>query len=311
VNGRLFAVLVLGLASCKACEAEPTRLGLIEQRYRGFLAVGEPGDDTAKPSGGSGASDERAIQPGTDTTQISHADEVEDDRAFPGVGAIVFDSGGRVHVHCSAVAISSRVVLTAAHCFAKGCNVSAPPSGVRLRFVIDEQADSASPYFSTAITGHRVSPDFDPAACRNDLAVGFTATHVPDVGEVLLDSAVPPLGTPITKVGYGYFSPEGSGPALTRPGTRATAPFTVTGTPPGQEMRSDSYWYRSSDPARPRICKADSGGPAYRFAAVGRILVGITSWNLATSSTRPCSRDARDTAVAPARAWIQSVLDSH
>lgn len=183
---------------------------------------------------------------------------------------------------CSGVAISSRLVLTAGHCF------TTSGQAVWLSFAFDVSPDT---FPDGWVTGRWYPhPEFcfacSPAATDID-------TH--DIGVVVLNRPVRldfyamlpaagfvddlKMGTLLTLVGYGLQWDTSTGNFLSPEGvfTRHYAPAEII---PSRHVNSDEFITLSQNPAQEKggDCRGDSGGPNL----LGNIVVGLTSYgNLA------------------------------
>jgi secreted trypsin-like serine protease len=241
-----------------------------------------------------------------DTVQMVEARPVESEDEFPGVGALVYDDAkGNRHVHCSAVSIGARTVLTAAHCLVpSSCWIpGARPAAAQLRFVTGPSA--WQPLTQTPVQAAIIAAHFDGATCANDLAMLTMAAEVPrQVGAPTLDDiAAASAGDALTKVGYGIFSPVGQAGA-TPPGVRAAAEFVVA------DAHDRVYTYTGAATSGPpaQMCRGDSGGPGFVVRDNHRRLVGVTSWGEAYGG---CGPTTLDTALVGFVPWIESHSGLH
>jgi hypothetical protein len=202
------------------------------------------------------------------------------------VAMVLARQGGRQSI-CSGVALSPRVVLTAAHCLA-----GAGDTLVALRI-----GGRTTPVAVARVARH---PGFDPNAPRDrklsiDLGLIETAAALPEgfAAARLADSA-PALGEAVTVVGFGVTQEHG-GPS---DGRARTAELVVAA-----PISHVTLW--AADPSRAGLggCHGDSGGPM--FAADGRV-AAIVAWTNGENG-RGCGAITQGPLVAPARAWIDQV----
>ena len=176
-----------------------------------------------------------------------------------------FDTGASI---CSAVLISPKVLLTAAHCvdpvFHGATTVTARATN-KANTVMLMQSDMID---ATAIARH---PSWDPVDQQSDfdLAAILLARAPPGVTPSALSTALPAnaLGQLLRIIGYGRSSASDG----TSSGTRRTVSLPVTGvTPANLTFGTDGV---------AGICAGDSGGPSF----LGDAVVGIHSRTQAVS----------------------------
>lgn len=240
---------------------------------------------------------------GDDTTQLWQGHDPDTTlRGERDVGAILAADGS---VHCTATAISSTVVITAAHCFASTLCGGQPNLAYHdtLRFVQGAKIDA--PTFASKIAA---SVCFSANPCE-DVALARLEIPLPFEPKGDLTIKEPDPSVVVEKLGYGAFlrqdHPSGNGLNAGKLAQTEVwishdnvATYQYTGVSPGGEPVE--------------ICEGDSGGPGIQGDGN---LIGLTSSSNGTSNAptdKHCNPDASDTRLAaPAyKEWIDKTRDT-
>jgi len=182
--------------------------------------------------------------PGVDIQVINGA--VADPKQWPATFVFRTDEGG-----CTATAIGSQVLLTAAHCVGNGQKGTIVAGTTTASVVCTHHSDYPA----------RISADF--ALCHVDGAL-----KKPDLGfETLsMDAAIPAKSDTVVLLGYGCRAKEGTDRQF---GMLFQGDATVNQRPSAED------WYVHTTGAA--VCYGDSGGGAFTKSGVGRRVFGVNS----------------------------------
>lgn len=186
---------------------------------------------------------------------------------------------------CSGVALSPRLVLTAAHC-------ARSPADMRVHF-----KDAAGLAVFVEVAAAKIHPGYRADAPKRrlasiDLALLRLATPLPDrfSGAVLASGAGPGVGDELALAGYGV-AREGApltGGTLRVAQLKASAPASKI-----------LLW--ASGAAGAGACAGDSGAPLY--SGDGSTVLAIVAWTSGAPG-RQCGALTQGALVAPQRGWI-------
>jgi hypothetical protein len=197
---------------------------------------------------------------------------------------------------CTGIVLSSRAILTAAHCAAGGTDlrihwkdgggepVLIPPATVALHPEFDAKA----------ITARRRSIDLALLRLSAPLPARFQPAD-------LMDGGLPRVGSGLALAGYGVAR---EGDARSTGTYRSAELVAVEPYGPGRIL----LW--AADPSglgkRPggSACQGDSGGPM--FGESGGV-IAVTSWSTGPAG-KNCGLLSQGVLVAPQRAWIDRTL---
>jgi secreted trypsin-like serine protease len=204
---------------------------------------------------------------------------------------IVGARGDRVTL-CTGTALSSDVVLTAAHCVA-------PKGNYHLRL-----AGGATPMTISGMAHH---PRYDPRHYASgrvtaDVALVRLVAPLPSrIKPALLDNGqdLVVAGDRLLIAGYGVTVAGRDASA----GVARTALLVVTGRPGRLQIRLVDPATRG-ERAGLGACIGDSGGPAFRNNKGTPRVLGVVSWSTGPADTEGCGGMTGVTPLALYRAWI-------
>jgi hypothetical protein len=167
--------------------------------------------------------------------------------ADPALGALLAGS----KTFCSGVAVSPRLVLTAAHC------ALGQPSAVR--FSADGGED-----IEIAVADAVAHPEYARGTLANDLAVLILEGAAPDLEPLPVFTFDPTwVGARVRLAGFGVTSPGAGDGGEKREGMSSITSYDTT------------TFHVAASPAA--TCGGDSGGPVFLSAEAGERWIGITS----------------------------------
>ncbi|AMJ59229.1 S1 family peptidase [Bosea sp. PAMC 26642] len=197
---------------------------------------------------------------------------------------------------CSAIVLSSRAILTAAHC---------ADGGVDLRV---HWKDGANAPVLIAPAGIALHPEFDAKAITTrrrsiDLALLRMAEPLPArfVPATLIDGPLPRAGATVMLAGYGVLR---EGEARTTGAYRSAELVAVEPYGPGRILLWASDAATGGKKPGAGACQGDSGGPM--LGDDGGI-VAVTSWSTGPAG-KQCGLLSQGVVVAPQRTWIDRTL---
>lgn len=211
------------------------------------------------------------------------------DAGHPAVGAVVVSAG----YLCTGTLVSSRVVLTGAHCVVQGV---APD-----KFALGPATDAATEIHN--ITQCIPHPQYGPGVIENvqvnlhDIMVCVLATPAAAAPMKLRTSSIDGLyGTSITFVGFG----------VTVPGNAATTGTKMAVSVPIGKIDAQGF-FNTTTPTNPKnTCTGDSGGPAVLHTGGLDEVIGVTS-----QGDAGCVESGWNIRVDLHAAWIQQMIQTH
>lgn len=197
---------------------------------------------------------------------------------------------------CTGIVLSSRTILTAAHCASGGTELRIHwKEGSGEPVLLPPTAVALHPEFKAdAVTSRRRSIDLALLHLAEPLPARFAPA-------TLVDGAAPRAGAAVALAGYGVLR---EGEARTTGVYRSAALAAVEPYGPGRVL----LW--AADPAgagkRPGMgaCQGDSGGP---MTGGDGGIVAVTSWSTGPSG-KSCGLLSQGVLVAPQRGWIDGTL---
>jgi len=208
--------------------------------------------------------------------------------------------------HCSAIAIDTDIIVTAAHCFTREyCGGEENPAyGHPLAF-----AQGKKPIAFEAVLhviDGMVCASKDP--CSADLALAHLSTAVSMMPADDFRIAVPDPDVLVLKVGYGAYLRNGLDPVQwVNPGTESQATVKLD-PPPAAGSETYTYYGVNPDGAHVEVCGGDSGGPGLQIAGDDYRLVGITSSARGDSHAPKdanCNPTGKDIELSYYSSWIR------
>ena len=197
---------------------------------------------------------------------------------------------------CSAIVLSSRTILTAAHC---------ADGGVDLRV---HWKDGASAPVLIAPSGIALHPEFNAKAITArrrsiDLALLRMAEPLPArfVPATLVDGPLPRAGAPVALAGYGVLR---EGDARSTGIYRSADLVTVEPYGPGRILIWATQAGSGGKTPGAGACQGDSGGP---MLDDDDAVIAVTSWSTGPSG-KQCGLLSQGVLVAPQRGWIDRTL---
>jgi hypothetical protein len=198
---------------------------------------------------------------------------------------------------CTAARVSTRSILTAAHCvMLKGDDTLYPYAryeyweGQTIYFTNSRVLDGSATWYSATVRGIRIHPTFREACdphCHFD--VSLNEPHAPDVAIILTEEVLPAeipaayistsvvsSGDQLTIMGYGCEQSVWKGG-----GGRLKYEVTAARHIDHFDLKQNYIptWGLEDAPSEASICPGDSGGPVYRGTSMTKI-VGVNAFYL-------------------------------
>ena len=206
---------------------------------------------------------------------------------YPAVGAVLFSNG-----LCTGTLISSKVILTAAHCL---------DGGAGEYFLIGGSVDK--PTYTLALKTVEKHPNYKSSVWENGAEIGY---H--DIAVAVLKEAAPVaamawrpetmtdsmIDDPITFVGYGNTT---TNPWQDTAGTKHKVIVTLG------DIWSQGFWNYTSPKNPKNTCSGDSGGPAFYTEGGLEKVIGVVS-----SGDPYCAQDGYNTRVDVNAEWVNQML---
>jgi hypothetical protein len=216
--------------------------------------------------------------------------------AADGAGRSVVMILGSFGTACTATAIASDLLLTAAHCVQPGADYklvdSAPGSEPVLKDVARIERD---PQFDLQrLFGHLATADVALVKLADRLPAKIPPVALGGAAEQVA------VGDSLVVAGYGV-TVRGDGRTG---GTVRAATLVVTGQPGTLQIRLFDPRTKGDSPGL-GACAGDSGAPAFRDTGEGLRIVGVVSWSTGPKLTGGCGGLTGITPLVRYRPWIE------
>jgi len=215
--------------------------------------------------------------------------------AAAGVGRSVVMILGSYGTACTATAIASDLLLTAAHCVQPGAD-----------YKLVDSAQGREPVLKDIARIER-DPQFDLKRLFAHLATADVAliklaeplpSRIPPV-PLVGDGVSVAVGDPLVVAGYGV-TVRGDGRTG---GTVRAATLVVTGVPGTLQIRLFDPNTKGQSPGL-GACGGDSGAPAFRGTNGNLAIIGVVSWSTGPKLSAGCGGLTGITPLVRYRAWI-------
>ncbi|KAJ2654547.1 hypothetical protein IWW48_006038 [Coemansia sp. RSA 1200] len=180
---------------------------------------------------------------------------------------------------CTGSLISSKVILTAAHCTFSPMGFSYTAKQLRVSFTHTPTPNNVL-LSGLNVTKISVHPDFDPITLTRDVALLTLAEDVPSsvATQTKIYTGSAGSGTKLVAAGYGLTEPGNEYSAATQlmevDLVAANSSFCTS-----RDTAYDSKYYLCTDDSTGRrVCPGDSGGPLAISSDDGYAVVGITDF---------------------------------
>jgi hypothetical protein len=215
--------------------------------------------------------------------------------AAEGVGRSVVMILGSYGTACTATAIASDLLLTAAHCVQPGADYKLVDSSQGREPVLKDIARiERDPQFDLKrLFAHLATADVALIKLAEPLPPRIPP--VPLVG----DGASVAVGDPLVVAGYGV-TVRGDGRTG---GTVRAAKLVVTGVPGTLQIRLFDPNTKGQSPGL-GACAGDSGAPAFRGTDGNLAIIGVVSWSTGPKLSAGCGGLTGITPLVRYRAWI-------
>lgn len=177
---------------------------------------------------------------------------------------------------CSGVALSKRVILTAAHCWNK------TEGATHSVYVIDSNGDT----IEYPVMGKKIHDWFQLGSFEYDLALFQLMSDLPDNVEIARLPEHRGQIKPVYVNGAGFGKSIGTLSSEKGTGTLRIATLKVL----DYEKKVTSFLTDQSE--NKGVCQGDSGGPAYAYKNGKAYVVGVVSRTVGTESASNIHRDA-------------------